>query len=68
MDNKFKANPYNSNNKLILEEDIINIFHKLNINDFKTNNIKLYQTAFVHKSNTDKGLTIVEPLTKRLNS
>ena len=50
MDNKFKANPYNSNNKLILEEDIINIFHKLNINDFKTNNIKLYQTAFVHKS------------------
>ena len=47
---KFKANPYNPSNKLILSEDIINIMEKLNINDFKINNLSLYQTAFVHKS------------------
>ena len=47
---KFKANPYNPSNKLILSEDIINIMKKLNINDFKINNLSLYQTAFVHKS------------------
>jgi len=51
MDNsKFKANPYNFNNKLITSDDIINIMKKLNINDFKINDITLYQTAFVHNS------------------
>ena len=47
---KFKANPYNKNNKLIEEKDIINIMKSLNINDFKVNDIKLYQTSFIHKS------------------
>ena len=47
---KFKANPYNPSNKLILSNDIINIMKNLNINDFKINNLSLYQTAFVHKS------------------
>jgi ribonuclease-3 len=47
---KFKANPYNSNNKLISLNDIINIMEKLNINDFSTSNLKLYQTSFIHKS------------------
>ena len=47
---KFKANPYNPSNKLILSDDIINIMKTLNINDFKINNLSLYQTAFVHKS------------------
>ena len=44
---KFKANPYNPSNKLILSDDIINIMKTLNINDFKINNLSLYQTAFV---------------------
>ena len=47
---KFKANPFNPSNKLIQSNDIINIMKKLNINDFKINNLSLYQTAFVHKS------------------
>lgn len=47
---KFKANPYNLNNRLISTDDIINIMRKLNINDFKTSNLKLYQKCFIHKS------------------
>ena len=47
---KFKANPYNLNNRLITLSDIANIMKKLNINDFYTNNLKSYQTAFIHKS------------------
>ena len=47
---KFKANPYNSSNKLISEKEIINIMQSLNINDFKINNLSFYQTAFIHKS------------------
>ena len=48
--NKFKSNPYNSSNKLINSDEIINIMSQLNINNFKVNNIKLYQTSFIHKS------------------
>ena len=48
--NKFKANPYNFNNRLITLNDITNIMEKLNINDFSTSNIKLYQKSFIHKS------------------
>ena len=48
--NKFKSNPFNSLNSLIQETDINNIIKTYNINDFKINNIKLYQTAFIHKS------------------
>ena len=47
---KFTANPYNKNNKLIQYSDIINILNKHNINDFKINNIQTYQSAFIHKS------------------
>ena len=52
MDKKFKANPYNPNNRLIQSSDIINIMKYLNINNFKINDIKLYQTSFVHNSYT----------------
>ena len=45
-----KVNPYNQNNKLVTENDIINIMETLNINDFKINNILLYQRSFVHTS------------------
>lgn len=45
-----KVNPYNSNNKLITQTDIINIMETLNINNFKINDILLYKTAFIHKS------------------
>lgn len=50
MDNKFRADPYNFNNKSIKVDDIINIMQKLNINDFKVNDLSLYQKAMVHKS------------------
>lgn len=50
MENKFRANPYNFNNKLIELSDIINIMNKLNINDFNTGNIDIYQKSFIHKS------------------
>jgi len=49
---KFKANPYNTNNILIKDDDILNIMKTLNIQDFKCNNLSLYQRAFVHKSYT----------------
>jgi ribonuclease-3 len=45
-----KVNPFNLNNKLINPTDIINVMETLNINNFKVNNILLYQTAFIHKS------------------
>ena len=50
MENKFKSNPYNLNNKLVTENDIINIMKNININDFKVNNIQHYIIAFIHKS------------------
>ena len=49
-DTKFKADPYNFNNNLISSNDITNIMNSLNINDFKPNNLDLYQTSFIHKS------------------
>lgn len=52
MEDKFKVNPYNSKNILITHDDIINIMKSLNINNFKCNNLSLYQTAFIHKSYT----------------
>tara|TARA_B100000683_G_C12432436_1_gene532409 strand:- start:428 stop:1228 length:801 start_codon:yes stop_codon:yes gene_type:complete len=55
MDNvkeKFKANPYNSNNHLIQSSDVVNIMKSLGINDFNVKDIKLYQTSFVHNSYT----------------
>ena len=49
-ENKFKSNPYNLNNKLITEYDILNIMKSLNIHDLTINNLSLYQRAFIHKS------------------
>ena len=49
-EDKFKANPYNNNNSLITETDVVNIMNSLNINDFKPNNISFYQLSFIHKS------------------
>ena len=48
--NIFKANPYNLSNKLLKIDDINDIMKLLNISDFKPNDLKLYQRAFVHKS------------------
>jgi len=45
-----KVNPFNQSNKLISQNDITNIMETLNINDFKINNVLLYQTSFIHKS------------------
>jgi len=53
MDKKFKANPYNKNNFLVKSTDVINIMVSLDINNFKINDIKFYQTAFIHESYTN---------------
>ena len=50
LDNKFRADPYNTNNVLITESNIINIMKDLNINDFKIDKLDYYKIAFVHKS------------------
>ena len=47
---KFNADPYNDKNVLISYEEICHIFEKVNMKDFKPNNIYYYQTAFKHKS------------------
>ena len=52
MDKKFSENPYNVKNKNISIKIIIDIMNKLNINDYKINNIEIYQRAFIHKSYT----------------
>jgi ribonuclease III len=53
MDNRFSENPYNLKNKLILSQDIIDVMNKLNINEYKINNLSIYQTAYVHTSYTN---------------
>jgi ribonuclease III len=47
---RFKSDPYNPNNFLIQHSDVMNIMKNLHIHDFKINDIRLYQTAFIHKS------------------
>jgi len=47
---KFKADPYNPQNKLISANDIQDIMKNLDIHDLTINNLDLYQRAFVHKS------------------
>ena len=47
---KFKANPYNSKNKLITRENILSIMKSLRIHDMTITNLDLYQRAFIHKS------------------
>jgi len=74
---KFKADPYNFSNKLISKQQVIDILHKVDINDFKPKDISLYQTAFIHKSynpledykefkKPDNCLLTYNPETKRL--
>ena len=46
--------PYNLKNRLITENDVINILHKLDVSVDKLNNLKVIQQAFVHKSYIDK--------------
>ena len=47
---KFKANPYNFSNQLITTSDIIDILHKVDINNYTPKQIHFYQKAFIHKS------------------
>ena len=47
---KFKSDPYNFNNKLITESEVLNILKTHNIQNVNINNISLYQRAFIHKS------------------
>ena len=42
--------PYNINNVLITEENVIEILQKNNVNIKKINNLKVIQKAFIHKS------------------
>ena len=57
-DDIFKLSPWNNKNKLITKEDIYNIFKKCGINNAEEvltiNDLNLYQTAFVHKSYSNK--------------
>lgn len=50
MELKFKSNPYNSFNVKLLEKDVLNILDKLNIQNYKINNLSLFQKSFVHTS------------------
>lgn len=50
MSQKFKADPYNFSNHLLTTQDVIDILHKVNINDYQPKRITLYQMAMVHKS------------------
>ena len=48
--------PYNINNILITEEDIINILSNYNINVQKINDINYFHQSFTHKSYTKKDI------------
>jgi len=48
--------PYNLNNILITEADIINILNKFNVNVSKINNLSYFIKAFTHKSYYKKDL------------
>ena len=63
-DGKIKINPYNINNKLITEEQILQILNNNGV-DLKINNLELYRKAFAHKSyckkkNNDNDVEIAE--------
>ena len=47
---KFKSNPYNLSNIKITQQDVLNILENLNIQNYKINNLSLFQQAFVHTS------------------
>lgn len=46
--------PYNINNTLIKDEDIINIFNRYNVKIDKINNLEFFHTALTHKSYVKK--------------
>lgn len=48
--------PYNLNNKLIEESDLIAIFAKYNIKVDKINNLQVFRQAFTHKSYCKKSI------------
>lgn len=48
--------PYNINNILITEKDIIDILNHYNVNVDKINNIERFHTAFTHKSYVKKDI------------
>jgi ribonuclease-3 len=63
--------PYNLNNILVTEQDIIQILNKFNVNIDKINHIKYIQQAFTHKSYCKKDIypdTILEASKKELGN
>lgn len=49
-DDKIKINPYNINNKLISEEEVLEILKKGDLENIQINNLELYRKSFCHKS------------------
>lgn len=48
-----KVNPYNMNNKLITNDEVINLLKRFGVED-KIHDLKIYQQSFVHKSYVKK--------------
>jgi ribonuclease III len=44
-----KVNPYNMNNKLITNDEVINLLNRFGVED-EINDISIYQQSFIHKS------------------
>ncbi len=44
-----KVNPFNMNNKLITEDEVINLLNRFGVED-EIDNIAIYQQSFIHKS------------------
>jgi dsRNA-specific ribonuclease len=63
--------PYNINNIVITENDILNILHKYDVNINKINHIKYFHQAFTHKSYCKKDIypqNILDAAKKELNN
>ena len=50
MENKFKSDPYNSFNKVITSDEVLNILEKQNIQNYEIKDLSLFQKAFIHSS------------------
>ena len=59
--------PYNTNNRLITSNEVINILLKLDVSVGKLNNLSVIQQAFVHKSYIDKKIIPENMLQKAKN-
>ena len=44
-----KVNPFNMNNKLITEDEVINLLERFGVED-EIDNLNIYQQSFIHKS------------------